>query len=105
MFGFLKKIRKQSISYEQLKILQMVTQQVVLSVESSVKVPGAEKKALALEIVGKILQEMRLIAPESLVDAMLESAVSVLRALEKAQEEASRPKFSLDISGRPKSGN
>ena len=105
MFGFLKKLSQKRLTYEQLKILQLVSQQVVLSVEGSAKLPGASKKALALELTAQILQEMKLTAPQSLVDAMLESAVSILKAVDKALEKEANPKFSFDISGRPKTGN
>ena len=93
------------IELVQLKILQMVTQQVVLSVEGTVRLPGGGKKALAVELVGKILEEMKLVAPDSLVDALIESAVSILKALDKANEKAAASKISFDISGRPKTGN
>ena len=99
MFGFLNKLRKKTMSFEQLRILQLIAQQVVLSVEGSVKLPGAEKKAVALELMAQILEEIGLVAPGSLVDAMLESAVSILKAVDKALEKESKPKFSFDISG------
>lgn len=105
MFGFLKKLRKKKLSFEQLRILQLIAQQVVLSVEGSVKLPGADKKAVALELTAKILEEIDLVAPGSLVDAMLESAVSILKAVDRALEKEAKPNFSFDISGRPKSGN
>jgi hypothetical protein len=105
MFGFFKKLSQSRLSFEQLKILQFVTQQVVISIEGSVDLPGAEKKAVAVEMVGQILQEMKLVAPNSLVDALIEASVGVLKALDKSLEKAARPKFSLDLSGRPRSGN
>ena len=105
MFGFLNKLRKKTLSFEQLRILQLIAQQVVLSVEGSVKLPGADKKAVALELMAQILEEIGLVAPGSLVDALLESAVSILKAVDKALEKETKPNFSFDISGRPKSGN
>lgn len=105
MFGFFRKLSRSRLSFEQLKILQFVTQQVVISIEGSVDLPGARKKAIAIELVGQILQEMNLVVPNSLVDALIESAVGVLKALDKSLERATHPKFSLDLSGRPRSGN
>lgn len=105
MLGLNKLFRKQRMNFEQLKILQMVTQQVVLSVEGTVRLPGAGKKAVAIELVGTILEEMKLVAPDSLVDALIESAVSILKALDKAKEKTEIPRFSLDISGHPKLGD
>ena len=52
MIGFLKNlVSKKRLSYEQLQIIQLVAQQVVLSVEGSVNLPGARKKAMALELM------------------------------------------------------
>ena len=104
MLGFLKKLRKKRLSFEQLQILILVTQQVVVSVEGTVRLPGADKKALALKLVGQILEEMKVVAPDSLLDAMIESAVSILKALDA--KKAIKPRFTFDdISGRPQTGN
>ncbi len=103
MLGFLKKLTQKQLSFEQLKILQLVTQQVVLSVEGSVKLPGSDKKAVALELAAQILQEMGVVAPDSLVDAMIESSVQILKVIDKTKE--SKPKYSFDLSGKPKTGN
>ena len=104
MFGFLKKFfSRERLTYEQLQIIQLVAQQVVLSLEGSVHLPGAQKKAMALELMAQMLEEMGIVVPDSLVDAMLESAVAILKAMDKMAD--AKPKFSFDISGRPKSGN
>lgn len=103
MLGFLKKLTRKQLSFEQLKILQLVTQQVVLSVEGSIKLPGSDKKAVALELAAQILQEMGVVAPDSLVDAMIESSVQILKVIDKSKE--SKPKYSFDLSGKPKTGN
>jgi hypothetical protein len=104
MIGFLKNlVSKKRLSYEQLQIIQLVAQQVVLSVEGSVNLPGARKKAMALELMAQMLEEMNIVAPQSLVDAMLESAVTILKAMDSALK--AKPKYSFDLSGRPKTGN
>ena len=103
MLGFLKKLIQKKLNFEQLQILQLVAQQVVLSVEGSVNLPGADKKAVALELAAQILEEMGLVVPNSLVDTMIESAVQILKALDKSKE--SKPKFTVDLSGKPQTGN
>lgn len=104
MLGLVKGLfSKKRLSFEQLQIIQFLAQQVVLSVEGSVNLPGARKKAMALELMAQLLEEMGVVAPESLVDAMLESAVMILKAMDKALE--AKPKYSFDLSGRPKTGN
>jgi len=104
MMGFFKTLFSQKrLNYEQLQIIQFLAQQVVLSLEGSVNMPGAQKKAMALELMAKMLEEMKIVAPDSLVDAMLESAVMILKALDKAAE--AKPKYTFDLSGRPKTGN
>lgn len=91
--------------------MQMIVQQVVLSVDGAVKIPGATKKALALQLSGELLEEMGVIAPDSLVDTAIEASVRLLRALDKPPQrnESQRDKpdfgFKLDLSGKPKSGN
>lgn len=81
MMSFLKNLVRKRLSFEQLQILQLVTQQVVLSVEGSVQMPGAKKKALVVELVGQILEEIGLVAPDSLIDATIESSVCILKSL------------------------
>ena len=105
MFGFLKKLAQKRLDFEQLQILQLIVQQVVLSVEGTVKVPGADKKAVAVELAAQILKEMGLVAPDSLVDTMIESSVRVLQSVDKIVENEAKPKYSLDISGHPGTGN
>ncbi len=105
MFSFLKRVARKRLDFEKLQMLQLVVQQVVLSIEGSIQMPGASKKALAVELVGQILQEMKIMAPDSLVDAMIESAVQILKSMEQVRQREAKPKYSFDISGRPKSGN
>lgn len=117
MFEFFNFARKRRLNYDQLQTLQMVAQQVVLSLEGSVKIPGAAKKAIAIKLVGELLEEMNIIAPDSLVDIAIEAAARLLKALdaqalppEPRAEPVSpffpeRPSIKLDISGRPGSGN
>lgn len=117
MFEFFNFARKRRLNYDQLQTLQMVAQQVVLSLEGSVKIPGAAKKAIAIKLVGELLEEMNIIAPDSLVDIAIEAAARLLKALDaqalppepRAQPVSpfvpERPSIKLDISGRPGSGN
>ena len=105
MFGFLKRAARRRLSFEQLQILVLVAQQVVLSVEGTLQMPGTSKKAVAMELVAQILKEMGLVAPESLVDTVIESAVKIPKTLDQKVESEVKPRFSLDITGRPKTGN
>lgn len=104
MLGFLKRVTQKRLNYEQLQIVQMVVQQVVLSIEGSIQLNGPGKKAMALQILGQILTEMRISAPDSLVDALIESSVQVLNTVEKTRANQSPSKKAFDISGRPKTG-
>ena len=104
MLGYLKNVfSKKRLTFEQLQIIQFLAQQVVLSVEGSVNLPGARKKAMALELMAQMMEELGVVAPDSLVDAMLESAVVIMKAMDKALE--AKPKFNFDLSGRPQTGN
>ena len=111
MFDFFTQARKKRLNFDQLQTLQMVSQQVVLSLEGSIKIPGATKKALALTLVGDLLKEMRIVAPESLIDTAIEASVRLLKVLDAnatpqpmAPTVSPKPSFKLDISGRPQSG-
>ena len=104
-------------AFVQLQTLQMdrsgnasaCAQQVVLSLEGSVKIPGAAKKALALKLVGELLEELGIVAPDSLIDVSVEAAARLLKALDvqslPLQPRGQPSGQKLDISGRPASGN
>ena len=110
MFEFFNFARKRRLSYDQLQTLQMVAQQVVLSLEGSLKVPGSAKKAIALKLVGELLEQLGIVAPDSLVDTAIEAAAKLLKALD-VQNPPPQPQHplsssqKLDISGRPATGN
>lgn len=107
MFEFFNFARKRRLNYDQLQTLQMVAQQVVLSLEGSVRLPGAAKKALALKMMGELLEQVGIVAPDSLVDVSLEAAVKLLKALDTQSLPVVpvKPVIKLDISGRPQTGN
>ena len=132
MFDFFNFVRKRRLNYDQLQTLQMVSQQVVLSLEGSIKLPGAAKKALALKLdcvtpsaLGELLEDLGIpegnavafVAPDSLMDIAIEasdcvtpSALKLLKALDTESlpplpRQEPVPGFQLDITGRPPSGN
>jgi hypothetical protein len=110
MFKFFNFARKQRLTHDQLQILQAVAQQVVISLEGSVRIPGAAKKAVALKIVGELLEKLEIVAPDSLVDISVEVAVKMLKALDLQSlppETLSKPVSSLklDAGGKPATGN
>ena len=110
MFDFFNFVRKRRLTYDQLQTLQMVAQQVVLSLEGSIKLPGAAKKALALKLVGELLEDLGIVAPDSLMDIAIEASVKLLKALDNESlppvpRQELVPGFQLDITGRPPSGN
>ena len=112
MFDFFTQARKKRLNFDQLQTLQMVSQQVVLSLEGSIRIPGATKKALALSLVGELLEDIGIVAPNSLVDTAIEASVRLLKALDAqssaplptASTVSPAPSFKLDITGKPKSG-
>ncbi len=109
MFEFFNFARKRRLTHDQLQTLQMVSQQVVLSLEGSVRIPGAAKKAVALQIVGELLEDLKITAPDSLIDISIEIAVKLLKALDAQDLPLAGPNTpaigKLDISGRPQTGN
>ncbi len=109
MFEFFNFIRKKRLTHDQLRTLQMVAQQVVLSLEGSVRLPGAAKKALALKLVGELTRDLGFVAPDSLVDVAIEASVKLLKALDTESlpppRQAPVSGLRLDISGRPATGS
>ena len=110
MFEIFNFIRKKRLTHEQLRALQLVSQQVVLSLEGSVRLPGATKKALALKFVGELTRDLGFVAPDSLVDVAIEASVKLLKALDTDSlpplpQSAPVSGLRLDISGRPATGN
>ena len=110
MFEFFNFARTRRLSFDQLQTLQMVAQQVVLSLEGSVKMPGAAKKAIALKLVGELLEQLGIVAPDSLVDTAIEAAAKLLKALDvHSLPPEPRPQLAssqkIDVSGRPATGN
>jgi hypothetical protein len=111
MFEFFNFARKRKLSFDQLQTMQTVAQMVVLSLEGSVKIPGAAKKTMALEIAGELLKKLDIVAPDSLIDTSIEASVQVLKALDGPQGLQAKPaaaeplKARLDVSGRPATGN
>lgn len=82
MFEFFNFARKRRLTFDQLQTIQMVAQQVVLSLEGAVELPGATKKALAQKLVGELLESLGIDAPDSLVDIAIEAAVRLLATLD-----------------------
>ena len=110
MFEILNFIRKRRLTHDQLRALQLVSQQVVLSLEGSVRLPGATKKALALKLVGELTRDLGFVAPDSLVDVAIEASVKLLKALDSESlpplpRSAPVSGLRLDISGRPATGS
>ena len=119
MFDIFNFARKRRLSFEQLQTLQMVSQQVVLSLEGSIKIPGAAKKALALKLMGELLEQIGIVAPESLIDTVIEasdgdvtpSALKILKALDLESTPPPMPtarplpSFKLDIGDRSSRDN
>ena len=117
MFEIFNFIRKKRLTHEQLRALQLVSQQVVLSLEGSVRLPGATKKALAFKLVGlrngsalELTRDLGFVAPDSLVDVAIEASVKLLKALDSESlpplpRSAPVSGLRLDISGRPATGS
>ena len=91
MFEFFQFSRKRTLNFDQLQTLQMIAQQVVLSLEGSVRIPGPAKKRLALKLTAELLDELGIVAPDSLVDTAIEAAAKLLKALDAQLLSAGSP--------------
>lgn len=93
MFEFFNFVRKKRLTHDQLQTVQMVAQQVTLSLEGSVRLPGAAKKALALRLVSEISEELGIMAPDSLMDVAIEAAVRAAKVAGERSSELTRSRI------------
>lgn len=88
MFEFFNFAKKRRLSFSDLQTVQMVAQQVVLSLEGTVELPGATKKALAQKLTAELLEEIGIPAPDSIQGVAIEAAVKVMRELNSSPAKA-----------------
>lgn len=74
MFFFRKKF-----SFEQLRLLITLAEQVVLALEQTAKASGPEKKRLALHMLADLVKAQGLDPPQFLLDTVIEAAVRLTR--------------------------
>ena len=74
MFFFRKKF-----SFEQLRLLITLAEQVVLALEQTAKTSGPEKKRLALHLLADLVKAQGLDPPQLLLDTVIEAAVRLTR--------------------------
>ncbi len=82
MWSFLDSLRKKKLTAEQLQIVLGVAQQVVLSLEQTEPGSSEKKKSMALTLLRDLLNNLGILAPDSLLDVAIEASVRVLRPLE-----------------------
>lgn len=77
---FLSSLFRKGVSrLEELKVVEMLAQQVVAAVEQTARMSGEEKKRLALQLLTELLREQGLRPPLLLLDVVLEAAVRLLK--------------------------
>lgn len=74
---------KKRLSFEELQSVQSIADQVVLCMEQTMRLPGNEKKKLAVKVASSLLKDSGILCPESLVDTAIEASVRVMNLLEK----------------------
>ncbi len=73
---------KKRLSFEELRSVQAIADQVVLCMEQTMRMPGPEKKKLAVKVAASLLKDAGIPCPDSLVDTAIEASVRVMNLLE-----------------------
>ena len=77
VFGMQKKL-----SFDEIRSIQAIADQVVLCLEQTMTLPGDQKKELALKVVLSLLKDSGILCPPSVVDTAIEASVRVMNLLE-----------------------
>lgn len=81
--------RLRRLSVDDLLVITTVAEQVVLCVEQTMRLPGPQKKELAMKVAAELLEESGIDAPEKVLETAIEAAVRIMRLLERATPQAS----------------
>lgn len=84
MFPFI--FRRPRVSHEIVRTVQIVAEQVVMSIEQTFRMSGERKKELALKLLAELLAEIDIKVPVLLLDTAIEAAVRAMRILEQAAD-------------------
>lgn len=78
--------RRPRVSHEAVRTVQIVAEQVVMSVEQTFRMAGERKKQLALKLLADLLAEIDIKVPDLLLDTAIEAAVRAMKILEQAAD-------------------
>lgn len=70
-----------ALSFHELQCLQLIAEQVVLSIEQTLATNGERKKQMARQVLQELLLENRIYASAMMCDTAIEAAVRVMRFL------------------------
>ena len=77
IFGIRKKL-----SFDEIRSIQAIADQVVLSLEQTFRFLGDQKKELALKVVASLLEDSGIRCPRSVMDSAIEASVRVMNLME-----------------------
>lgn len=77
------------LSFDEIRSVQAIADQVVLALEQTMKMPGPQKKALAVQVATSLLADGGIRVPVQVVDTAIEASVRVMNLLE--QKESNHP--------------
>ena len=77
---FLSSLFRKGVSrLEELRVVELLAQQVVAAVEQTARMSGEDKKRLALQLLTELLREQGVRPPLLLLDIVIEAAVRLLQ--------------------------
>lgn len=83
--------RQRPYSLDELRIIQTIAEQVVLATEQTFRVPGHQKKVIALRVAREMLSEQDLDVTDNTLDIAIEASVRLLKILERKGPDSGDP--------------
>ena len=80
MNGLAMFTRRKTITFDELQVLQLMTIQVVCSLELAAGISDLEKKRLAFECTASLLDEVNIVAPPCVIETAIDSSIYSIQA-------------------------
>lgn len=74
--------KRKRLSFDEIRSVQAIADQVVLCLEQTMRLPGDQKKDLALKVALSLCEDSGILCPLSVVETAVEASVRVMNLLE-----------------------
>ena len=73
------------LTFEELRTIQVLSQQIILSLDTAIDISSYDKKELAFENLKEILEEIGIKAPNSVLQTAIEASWRILEICETSE--------------------